>query len=72
LHVYFVRALDAMWAHLTVGTSLPPSQVVHTTPRGGTPGAAPAITAAQLPPIAATPATSDLITFHGNVLTIPE
>jgi hydroxybutyrate-dimer hydrolase len=33
----------------------PASQVVRTTPRGGTPGAAPAITAANVPPIAATP-----------------
>jgi len=33
LHVYFIRAMDAMWAHLTQGMPLPPSQVVRTTPR---------------------------------------
>ena len=33
LHVYFNRAVDAMYAYLTQGTPLPPSQVVHTTPR---------------------------------------
>ena len=36
LHVYYIRAMDAMWAHLKTGTALPPSQVVRTTPRGGT------------------------------------
>ena len=37
------------------GTALPPSQVVRATPRGGVPGAAPAITAANVPPISAAP-----------------
>ena len=45
LHVYFNRALDAMYSHLTQGTALPPSQVVRTTPRGGPP--VPAITSSQ-------------------------
>ena len=35
LHKYFVDALDLMWAHLTAGAALPPSQVVATTPRAG-------------------------------------
>jgi hydroxybutyrate-dimer hydrolase len=72
LHVYFNRAMDAMWAHLKSGTALPPSQVVRTTPRGGTPGAAPAITAAHLPALAASPAAADLITIQGTTLRIPE
>lgn len=72
LHVYFNRALDAMWAHLKAGTALPPSQVVRTTPRGGTPGAAPANTAAQLPPIADAPAAGDAITFVGGALRVPD
>ena len=46
LHVYFNRAMDAMYDHLKNGAPLPGSQVVRTTPRGGTAGAAPAITAA--------------------------
>lgn len=73
LHHYFIQALDRMWAHLTEGESLPPSQVVHTTPRGGTPGAAPMIDPAiHLPAIAASPAPDDEITFDGSELFIPE
>jgi hydroxybutyrate-dimer hydrolase len=72
LHVYFFRAMDAMWANLTQGTALPPSQFVRTTPRGGTPGAAPAITAANVPPISANPAAADQITFSNNVVTVPD
>ena len=72
LHRYFNQAMDLMYDHLRNGTPLPPSQVVRTTPRGGTPGAAPPITAANVPPISATPAQGDLITFSDNVLTIPD
>jgi hypothetical protein len=39
---YFIQAMDLMYDHLRNGRALPPSQVVHTVPRGGTPGAAPA------------------------------
>jgi hydroxybutyrate-dimer hydrolase len=72
LHVYFNRAMDALWNNLRSGTALPPSQVVRTTPRGGTPGAAPAITAANVPAINAAPPAGDRITFSGGALTIPE
>jgi hydroxybutyrate-dimer hydrolase len=72
LHVYFVQALNLMYDHLKNGGALPPSQVVHTAPRGGTPGAAPAITPANVPTINPSPATADLITFSGGVLRIPE
>lgn len=72
LHVYFNRAMDGMWAHLTSGTPLPPSQVVRTVPRGGVSGAAPALTAANVPPIQAHPAAGDVISFSGNTLTIPD
>lgn len=71
LHVYFNRALDAMWAHLTTGAALPPSQVVRTTPRGGTPGAAPAIQASQLPAFSASPG-ADAITVTTSAITIPD
>jgi len=64
--------MDRMWANLTQNTALPPSQVVRTTPRGGAPGAAPAITRANVPPIATAPVASDLITFANNTLTIPD
>ena len=72
LHVYFNQAMDRMWAHLTQNVPLPPSQVVRTIPRGGTPGAAPPITAANVPPISSTPAAGDLITFSGTTVTIPD
>ena len=61
-----------MWAYLTIGTPLPPSQVVRTTPRGGTAGAAPQITTANVPPIPAAPLAADLITFIGNTVTVPD
>src|SRR5205085_12388282 len=68
LHRYFIQAMDLMYAHLRQGQALPPSQVVHTTPRG--PGAPP-ITAANVPPIAASPAPGNLITFSGGQVRIP-
>lgn len=71
LHVYFVRAMDAMWAHLKNGAPLPPSQLVRTTPRGGTAGAAPALTAAQLPPFAAVPG-ANAISVTPTLMTVPE
>jgi hydroxybutyrate-dimer hydrolase len=72
LHVYLNRALDAMYAHLSQGAALPPSQVVRTVPRGGTPGQAPAITAANVPPISAAPAAGNLITVDGSTIRVPD
>ncbi|MEO6016894.1 MAG: 3-hydroxybutyrate oligomer hydrolase family protein, partial [Polaromonas sp.] len=71
LHAYFVRALDAMYANLKNGTALPPSQVVRTTARGGVPGAAPAITGANVPAISAAPVVGDQIGFAGTSLAVP-
>lgn len=71
LHTYFVHAMNAMYASLKDGKALPASQVVRTTPRGGVPGAAPAITAANVPGIAATPAVADQIVFSGTSLSVP-
>lgn len=59
LHYYFIQALNLMYEHLTDGAALPPSQVVHTVPRGA---GAPPITLANLPDIAAAPG-ADAITF---------
>lgn len=71
LHPYYTRALDAMLAYLRSGTPLPPSQVVHTTPRGTT-----ALTSVNaksyLPDIAAGPAPGSQIGFTGNSLVIPQ
>jgi hydroxybutyrate-dimer hydrolase len=72
LHYYFNQAMDLVYAHLTAGAPLPPSQVVRTTPRGGTPGSAPAITRANVPSISATPASADRITFSGTTVSIPD
>jgi hydroxybutyrate-dimer hydrolase len=71
LHYYYVKAMDSMYAHLTIGAPLPPSQVVRPTPRGFveyTPANVPAL----LPLPSLTPAAGDRITFSGGVLTIPE
>ncbi len=71
LHVYFNRALDAMWAHLTEHKPLPPSQVVRTTPRGAsTP--VPPLTSANVPPIELNPPAAERITFDGTTLRIPD
>jgi hydroxybutyrate-dimer hydrolase len=71
LHYYFIKAMDAMYANLTLSVPLPPSQVVRTVPRGGTPGSAPAITTANVPPISASPTAANQITFSGNTVTVP-
>ncbi|MEW9584805.1 D-(-)-3-hydroxybutyrate oligomer hydrolase [Paraburkholderia sp. DGU8] len=67
LHYYNLQALNLMWSHLKSGTPLPPSQVIHTTPRGGTPGAAPALTTADLPAIAASPGSNAITVTNGAV-----
>lgn len=72
LHVYFIRAMDALYRHLRHGAALPPSQLVRTLPRGGTPGSAPALGAANVPPIAAQPAAADRILFQADTLTVPD
>ena len=72
IHAYHIQAMNMMYAHLKNGTPLPPSQLVRTVPRGGVPGAAPAITSANLPPILSAPASGDRITFSNNTVVIPE
>jgi hydroxybutyrate-dimer hydrolase len=72
LHLYLQRALDALYAHLRDGTPLPASQVVRTVPRGGTPGAAPALGLANVPPIAATPAAADAIAVSAGSVNVPD
>ena len=71
LHPYFNQAMDVMWAHLKSGSALRASQVVRTTPRGGTAGAAAAITAANVPPFAMAPGAADQIGFSGMSITVP-
>lgn len=71
LHVYLNRALNAMYAHLRNNEPLPPSQVLRTVPRGGTPGAAPALTDANLPAFAANPAAGDRIVIGNGNIDVP-
>ncbi|MGT2490341.1 3-hydroxybutyrate oligomer hydrolase family protein [Cupriavidus basilensis] len=71
LHVYLNRALDAVYANLTTGTALPPSQVVRTIARGGVLSPAPTILPTNLPPFAATPANADRITVIGSTVEVP-
>jgi hydroxybutyrate-dimer hydrolase len=71
LHRYFIQAMELMYDHLRHGRSLPPSQVVHTIPRGiGTP-LPPPITLANVPPIADAPPPSNQITFTAGQVKIP-
>ena len=72
LHRYYVQAMDMMYANLKTGAALPASQVVRTVPRGLTGAVANPITAANVPPIPAAPATADKITFANNVVTIAD
>lgn len=71
VHYYFTNAMDLLWARLKTNAALPMSQVVRTTPRGGTPGAAPAITTANVPKIAASPAAANMITIGGGTINVP-
>lgn len=71
MHVYFNRAMDAMHAHLTQGAALPPSQVVRTTPRGGVPGAAPAITPVNVPAFVNAPAAANTISVSAGTINVP-
>ena len=66
LHTYFVQAMNAMFANLKSGAALPPSQVVRTIPRGGAPGVAPAISAANVPAFSASPLAANQIGFAGT------
>ncbi|QFS85295.1 MULTISPECIES: 3-hydroxybutyrate oligomer hydrolase family protein [unclassified Marinobacter] len=69
LHHYYFQALDLMWAHLTEGQPLPPSQVVRAVPRGDL---ANPLTQANLPPVLPAPADADRIIHTGSQLRIPD
>ena len=71
LHLYYVRAMDAMYEHLRNNVALPASQVVRAMPRGGAPGQAPAITSASVPALRATPLAADVIRFTGSSIDVP-
>ena len=69
LHHYLFEALDLVYDHLRNGTPLPPSQVVHTVPRGA---GAPPLTAANVPAIDPAPPEANRILFDGATLFVPE
>lgn len=71
VYYYFVNGMDLMWARLKNGTALPPSQVVRTTPRGLPAGAAPPLTSANVPKIAATPTAGNAITVSAGTIDVP-
>jgi hydroxybutyrate-dimer hydrolase len=66
LHRYVIQSLDLMYAHLKNGAAIPPSQVVRTTPRGGS-----AILPSNVPPIATNPASSNMVTFANGTVSVP-
>ncbi len=68
LHYYYVQALNLMWNVLKSGGTLPPPQVVRTTPRG--PGA-PALASSNVPPISLSPPTASQISFAGTTVNVP-
>ncbi|OFJ48887.1 D-(-)-3-hydroxybutyrate oligomer hydrolase [Janthinobacterium lividum] len=68
LHVYLNRALDAMFAHLSVKQALPPSQVVRAVTRAD---ASTLITNVNVPAIAATPLAGNAISVTGTVVDVP-
>jgi hydroxybutyrate-dimer hydrolase len=70
LHYYFVLAMDAMYAHLTTGAALIPSQVVRPTPRGKEP-----YDSQNVPKLLPAPSDSpgaDAIVFENGELKIPK
>ncbi|EUC14620.1 Hydroxybutyrate-dimer hydrolase [Burkholderia sp. BT03] len=71
VHYYNIQALNLTWNHLKGGAALPPSQVIRTVPRGGTAGAAPALTTANLPAISMSPG-SDAIQVGAGMVNVPK
>ena len=69
LHRYVIQSLDLMYAHLKTGAAIPPSQVVRTTPR---PTSGTMINPSNVPPVSATPAAADQITFSNGTLNVPD
>ncbi|BAN23975.1 D-(-)-3-hydroxybutyrate oligomer hydrolase [Caballeronia insecticola] len=70
VHYYNIQALNLMWNHLKNNAPLPPSQVVRTVARGGAAGSAPALSTANLPPIAADPG-ANAISVAGGAVNVP-
>jgi hydroxybutyrate-dimer hydrolase len=73
LHLYFLRALDRMWAHLNGRADLPPDQVVRATPRGAdAAGAVPPLEPSNVPDVSDAPPPRDQISFQDQTVIVPE
>lgn len=74
MHVYLNRALDAVFDNLRNSTPLPPSQLVRTTPRGGSNTAmlGPQILSSNMPPIVAAPDAANVIEVTADAVSVPE
>ncbi|CAG9167162.1 D-(-)-3-hydroxybutyrate oligomer hydrolase [Cupriavidus pinatubonensis] len=74
LHLYLIRALDAVYDNLTTGKALPPSQVVRTIPRGGATNTttAPTLLPANVPPISASPDAANQIAASTGSVDVPD
>jgi hydroxybutyrate-dimer hydrolase len=68
---WMIRGLDALYARLTRGTALPPSQVIRSRPRGRTGSVVPPLGAEHVGELRADPG-ADAIRFSGGVLKVPD
>jgi len=71
MQVYFERALDLMFSHLTAGAELPASHVVRTRSRGWQAGIVPELDGLHVPELQDY-ADRDLIGMDGDTLLIPD
>lgn len=72
LHIYFMQAMDRMFAHLREGAPLPESQVVRTGARGKIGVLVNPLTASHVPPIRARARRGDRIQQVGNTVRVPD
>ena len=73
LHHYYIQALDLLYAHLTEGAALPPSQVVKPIPRSvAADGSVAPLVEMNLPEITLEPEDNQLIRFENKTLYIPD
>lgn len=73
LHLYFLRALDRMWDHLSGRADLPPDQVIRSVPRGtDAEGNVPPLAPSNVPDFSDAPPPQDHISFQDLTVTVPE
>ena len=72
IHLYFLRSLDAMWAHLKQGTPLPDSQVIHTRQRTMEAGVLQPLNETHVPMWQTKPGPDKAIRWQDGLLYIPQ